>query len=82
MKRRLLAGATALALFAATASPASADPGSPGTTFPEQPGANLARGCVAVPANTGTGVANMSHEAFGIVIGLVRDACFEPQIGS
>jgi hypothetical protein len=78
MKRRLIAGAAALALFAATASPASADRGSPGSTFPEQPGANVATGCNAVVANTGTGLANMSDGAFAIANGLVIDACFGP----
>jgi hypothetical protein len=74
MKRRLIAGAAALALFAAAASPASADRGSPGSTFPEQP--NPTAGCAAVLANTGTGLANMSPGAVAITSGLITDACF------
>jgi len=66
----------ALALFAAMASPASADRGSPGSTFPEQPGTNIATGCSAVLANTGTGQANMSAVANAIATGIVIDACF------
>jgi hypothetical protein len=76
MKRRLVAGAAALALFAVTASPAFADRGSPGSTFPEQPGTNLATGCGAVLANTGTGISNDSDVAFAIQSGLIADACF------
>jgi hypothetical protein len=75
MKRRLVAGAAALALFAATASPALADQGSPGSTFPEQPGTNVATGCGAVLTNTGTAVSNESDVAFAIQSGLIADAC-------
>ena len=76
MKRRLAAGVAALALFATAASPAFADRGSPGSTFPEQPGTNLATGCAAVLANTGTGISNDSDTAFAIQTGLINDACF------
>jgi hypothetical protein len=75
MKRRLIAGAAALALFATAASPAFADQGSPGSTFPEQPGANPDTGCAAVLANTGTGISNDSDTAFAIQTGLILDAC-------
>jgi hypothetical protein len=75
MKRRLIAGATALALFAAMTAPASADRGSPGSTFPEQPGANVATGCAAVTANVGTGITNDSDTAFAIQSSLITDAC-------
>jgi len=75
MKRRLIAGVAALALFAAVASPAAADQGPPGSTFPEQPGTNVATGCAAVLANTGTGEANMSAGATAITTGLIVDAC-------
>ena len=73
MKRRLVAGAAAMALFAAAAAPASADRGSPGSTFPEQPG--TPNGCDSVLANTLTGQANMSATANGIATGLIIDAC-------
>jgi hypothetical protein len=75
MKRRLIAGAAAVALVAATASPALADRGSPGSTFPEQPGTHNATGCTNVVENTGTAVANMSDRAFAITSGLIMDAC-------
>ena len=75
MKRRLIAGAAALALFAAVASPAAADQGPPGSTFPEQPGTNVATGCDAVLANTGTGEANLAAMANAITTGLITDAC-------
>jgi hypothetical protein len=76
MKKRLIAGAAALALFATAASPAFADRGSPGSTFPEQPGANPATGCAAILANTGTAISHDSDTAFAIQSGLVTDACF------
>jgi hypothetical protein len=76
MRRRLIAGAAALALFASAAAPASADQGSPGSTFPEQPGTNVTTGCDSILANTGTGQANMSGTANAIATGLVVDACF------
>lgn len=75
MKRRLIAGAAALALFAATASPAFADRGSPGSTFPEKPGTHVATGCNAILANLGTAVSHDSDVAFAIQSGLVTDAC-------
>jgi len=81
MKRRLAAGAAALALFAAAASPALADQGSPGTTFPEQPGNNPQTGCQALFTNPGTGptgpaLPNASPTpAGGIVVGNFTDAC-------
>jgi hypothetical protein len=75
MKRRLVAGAAALALFAATASPAFADQGAPGSTFPEQPGTNVATGCDAILANTGTAISHDSDVAFAIQSGLVMDGC-------
>jgi hypothetical protein len=74
MRRRLLAGAATLALFAAAAAPASADRGPAGSTFPEQP-TNVETACNAVLTNTGTGVANMSDGAFAITSGLIADAC-------
>jgi hypothetical protein len=76
MKRRLVAGAAALALFATAASPAFADQGSPGSTYPEQPGTHVATGCSAVVANTGTGLSNGSATAGAIANGLITDACF------
>ena len=75
MKRRLIAGVAALALFAAVASPASADRGSPGSTFPEAPGSHVSNGCNSIAANAGNGVANMSPTAGAIVEGLFADAC-------
>ena len=75
MRRRLIAGAAALMLFAAAAAPASADRGSPGSTFPEQPGTHVTNGCDSVLANAGTGMANMSATANGIATGLIIDAC-------
>ena len=75
MKRRLVAGAAAMALFAAAAAPASADRGSPGSTFPEQPGSNVANACAAIQGNAGNGIANMSDAAFAITEGLFTDAC-------
>ena len=81
MKRRLAAGAAALALFATAASPALADQGSPGTTFPEQPDNNPQTGCQALFTNPGTGptgpaLPNASRTpAGGIVVGNFTDAC-------
>ena len=76
MKRRLIAAAAALGLFAAVAAaPASADPGPPGGTFPEQPGDHVITACTAVDTHAGTGVMNMSDQAFGITSGLFSDAC-------
>ena len=75
MKRRLIAGVAAMALFAAAAAPASADRGSPGSTFPKQPGSHVANACVAIQANAGNGIANMSDAAFAITEGLFVDAC-------
>jgi hypothetical protein len=79
MKRRVVAGAAALALFAATASPAFADQGSPGSTFPEQPGTNVQTGCMAVTTNPGTnpttGHSQLSPTAQAIVFPLITDAC-------
>jgi hypothetical protein len=83
MKRRLAAGAAALALFATAASPAFADAGDPGSTFPEQPGTHPARGCQALFTNPGTGptgpaLPNASGTpAGGIVVGMFIDACVE-----
>jgi len=77
MKRRLVAGAAPLALFAAVASPASADRGSPGSTYPEQPGTHVASACGAIVANTGTAQANSSPTASAITTGNLIDACFE-----
>ena len=74
MRRRLIAGVAALAMFVAVASPAAAQ-ASPGS-FPEQPGENVATGCEAVLANTFTGTANMSATANAIASGLILDACF------
>ena len=75
MKRRLVAGAAAIALFAAAAAPASADRGSPGSTFPDQPDSHVLNACAAIDANAGNGVANMSGTAFAITEGLFTDAC-------
>ena len=75
MKRRLVAGAAAMALFAAAAAPASADRGSPGSTSPDQPGSHVANACATIQANAGNGVANMSDTAFAITDGLFTDAC-------
>lgn len=75
MKRRMIAGVAALALFAAAASPASADRGSPGSTFPEQP-RNTATACAAVLAHTGTAASHNSDVAGSIVGGLINDACY------
>jgi hypothetical protein len=77
MKRRLIAGAAALALFAAAAAPASADRGSPGSTFPEQPGANVAAGCAAILGGPGQGPINNADIAFAIQSGLIADACLD-----
>ena len=76
MRRRLVAAAAALGLFAAVAAaPASADPGPPGSTFPEQPGGHVTTACIAVTDHAGTGILNMSDQAFGITSGLFGDAC-------
>jgi hypothetical protein len=76
MKRRLIAAAAAVGLsVAVAAAPASADPGPPGSTFPEQPNAHVITACDAVNTNAGTGVMNMSDQAFGITSGLFADAC-------
>jgi hypothetical protein len=78
MKRRLAAGAAALALFATAASPAFADQGAPGTTYPEQPGDHNQAGCDALVTNPGTGptaLTNASPSAVAIVVPLFTDAC-------
>jgi hypothetical protein len=75
MKRRLVAGAAALALFATAASPAFADRGSPGSTFPEQPGTHVATGCNAILTGPGQGFTNDSDTAFAIQSGLITEAC-------
>jgi hypothetical protein len=75
MKRRLVAGAAALALFATAASPAFADQGSPGSTFPEQPGTHVATGCNAILTGPGQGPSRNSDVAFAIQTGLFTDAC-------
>jgi hypothetical protein len=75
MKRRLIAGAAALALFATTASPAFADQGAPGSTFPDQPGTHTATGCAAIFGNPGQGPARDSLVAYAIQIALFTDAC-------
>jgi hypothetical protein len=79
MKRRLAAGAAALALFATAASPAFADQGAPGTTYPEQPGDHNQTGCEALATNPGTGqgpaLTNASPTAIAIVGPLYTDAC-------
>jgi hypothetical protein len=75
MKRRLVAGAAALALFATTASPAFADRGAPGSTFPEQPGTNVGTACTAITTGPGQGPTHNSDTAFAIQSGLFTDAC-------
>jgi hypothetical protein len=75
MKRRIVAAAAALALFATTACPAFADRGAPGSTFPEQPGTHVATGCAAIFGNPGQGVIHNSDVAFAIQSGLFTDAC-------
>lgn len=65
-----------MALFAAMASPASADRGAPGSTFPEQPGTHNAQGCASILANVGTAVSHESDRAGAILSGLIVDACF------
>jgi hypothetical protein len=75
MKRRLLAGAAALALLVTAASPAFADQGAPGSTFPEQPGTNVSTGCTAILTGPQQGTANNSDTAFAIQSGLFADAC-------
>jgi hypothetical protein len=66
------------AMLVLSTGPAFADAGAPGATFPEQPGTHVATACVAVGANTGTGVANMSGIATGITGGVFSDACPPP----
>jgi hypothetical protein len=63
------------AMMVLGAGPAFADAGAPGSTYPEQPGTNVAGGCAAVVANSGTGIANRSPTALDIALGLVLDAC-------
>jgi hypothetical protein len=45
------------------------------STFPEQPNGHVITACIAVDTNAGTGVTNMSDQAFGITSGLFSDAC-------
>jgi hypothetical protein len=75
MKRRLVAGVAALALFATAASPAFADRGSPGSTYPEQPGTHVAAACNAILTGPSQGFTNDSDTAFAIQSSLIADAC-------
>ena len=80
MRRRLIAAAAALGLFAAVAAaPASADRGTPGSTFPEQPAAHLQTACAALATNPGTGGGRLLDivppRAGAILFGNITDAC-------